>query len=145
MTATTIFQPAAVLVLWTLLVLLLLPLRRFRAAARKQVTATDFRFGESAKVPPDVSIPNRAWMNLLEAPVLFYVGSIIWFCVGGFDQTIVTIAWAYVALRIVHTLVHITYNNVFHRLAVFALSNIALIAFWIPLVVIIFKPAAPAL
>jgi hypothetical protein len=137
-----LFQPVAVLVVWTLLVLLLVPIRRFRAAAKQKVTANDFRFGESATVPPDVSIPNRAWMNLLEAPLLFYVGSIIWFSIGGADQTILNIAWAYVALRIVHTLIHVTYNQVLHRLIVFALSNIALVMFWVPLLIAVMTPPA---
>ena len=38
-----------------------------------QVAADDFKYGESANVPGDVSIPNRNYMNLLEMPVLFYV------------------------------------------------------------------------
>jgi hypothetical protein len=33
----------------------------------------DFKFGESARVPGNVSVPNRNLMNLLELPVLFYV------------------------------------------------------------------------
>lgn len=142
MPATAIFQPAAVLALWTLLVLFLIPFRRFRAAAAKRVTAEDFRFGESARVPADVSVPNRAWMNLLEAPVLFYVACMIWHAVGQVTDLVVAIAWTYVGLRIVHTLVHVTYNNVFHRLSVFALSNLALTIFWILLAVVLWS--APA-
>jgi len=142
MPATAIFQPAAVLALWTLLVLFLIPFRRFRAAAAKRVTAEDFRFGESARVPADVSVPNRAWMNLLEAPVLFYVACMIWYAIGQVTDLVVAIAWTYVGLRIAHTLVHVTYNNVFHRLSVFALSNIALTIFWILLAVALWS--APA-
>lgn len=135
MSATAIFQPASVLALWTLLVLFLIPLRRFRASFARQVTAEDFRFGESARVPADVSIPNRAWMNLLEAPVLFYVACVIWYLTGKATPTVVAIAWTYVGLRIGHTLIHVTYNNVIHRLVVFALSNIALTVLWILLAV----------
>lgn len=135
MSATAIFQPASVLALWTLLVLFLIPLRRFRASFARQVTAEDFRFGESARVPADVSIPNRAWMNLLEAPVLFYVACVIWYLTGQATPTVVAIAWTYVGLRIGHTLIHVTYNNVIHRLVVFALSNIALTVLWILLAV----------
>ncbi|MEZ6029685.1 MAG: MAPEG family protein [Hyphomonadaceae bacterium] len=142
MPATAIFQPAAVLALWTLLVLFLIPFRRFRAAAAKRVTAEDFRFGESARVPADVSVPNRAWMNLLEAPVLFYVACMIWHAIGQVTDLVVAIAWTYVGLRIVHTLVHVTYNNVFHRLSIFALSNLALTVFWILLAVALWS--APA-
>jgi len=40
-------------------------------------------------------------------------------------------AWAYVALRIVHSLIHLTYNQVLHRLAAFTLSNGALVVLWV--------------
>lgn len=142
MSDTAIFMPVAVLALWTLLVLGLVPLRRFAAASKKKVTAEDFRFGESANVPGEVSVANRAWMNLLEAPVLFYVGSIVVFLTGNVDAYAVNLAWAYVALRIAHTLVHVTYNNVFHRLTAFALSNFVLIALWIMLAVRLWSTGA---
>ncbi len=133
MQQTDIFLPVAALALWTLLVLGLVPIRRFTAASQKKVTAEDFRFGESANVPGDVAIANRAWMNLLEAPLLFYVACLIFFVTARVDQPAVILAWAYVALRIAHTLVHVTYNKVFHRLTAFALSNIVLVTIWVRL------------
>lgn len=73
MNSSAILLPVMILVGWTLVVLLNIPFRRFRAIARRQVSAEDFRYGESARVPPPVSLPNRNFMNLLEVPVLFYV------------------------------------------------------------------------
>lgn len=137
-----IFLPAAALALWTLLVLLLIPVRRFRAGALKQVTADDFRLGESTRVPPEVAIPNRAWMNLLEAPLLFYVACVVLFSIHTVDQPALTLAWAYVGLRIVHTLIHVTYNRVFHRLIAFALSNVVLVILWIRVVTALLAPEA---
>lgn len=131
MPQTQIFLPVAVLALWTLLVLGLVPIRRFAAASKKKVTAEDFRFGESANVPGEVAIANRAWMNLLEAPLLFYVACIVLFVMARVDDNAVYIAWAYVGLRVVHTLIHVTYNKVFHRLTAFALSNVVLVTLWI--------------
>ena len=69
-------------------------------------------------------------MNLLELPVLFYAGSLMYFVAGRVDQTTLAVAWAYVALRAVHSLIHVTYNNVFHRLTAFAISNFVLMAYW---------------
>ena len=40
-------------------------------------------------------------------------------------------AWTYVGLRAVHSVIHVTYNNVMHRLSAFALSNIVLGLFWV--------------
>jgi len=63
-------------------VLLLIPFRRFRAAFAGQVGAGDFRYGESARVPGEVSIPNRNYMNLLELPVLFYIVCVLDYVTG---------------------------------------------------------------
>ena len=112
-------------------VLLLIPIRRFRAGALGQITADDFKFGESVTVPGHVSIPNRAMMNLLELPMLFYVGSLMFFVTGKVDGVALGVAWTYVALRFVHSAIHLTYNNVRHRLIPFAASNVVLIVYWV--------------
>lgn len=114
----------------TFLVLGLIPIRRFRAAAAGLVTPDDFKLGESAAVPGHVAVVNRAYMNLLELPMLFYVGGLMYFVAGRVDATALALAWTYVSLRALHSVIHITYNNVFHRLAAFALSNVVLMVFW---------------
>jgi len=126
-----IFGPMGVMALLTFMVLGFIPTRRFRAAFAGRVKADDFKFGESPTVPGDVSIPNRNYMNLLELPTLFYVASLMYFVAGRLDQTALNVAWAYVGLRVVHSAIHITYNNVFHRLTAFAISNFVLLAFWV--------------
>jgi hypothetical protein len=126
-----IFYPVLALVAWTGIVLLLIPIARFRAGFRREVRADDFRFGESASVPGRVSIPNRDYMNLLEAPMLFYVVVILLFVTSGVSGTAIVLAWAYVALRVVHSLIHLTYNRVQHRLLAFGLSTIVLGALWV--------------
>lgn len=125
-----IFLPVCVLVFWTLGVLSIVPVVRTRAARAGRVHVKDFRYGESPNVPGDVSLPNRAFMNLLELPVLFYVLCLALFATGRVDGTYLAMAWSFAALRSVHTLVHLTYNNVLHRLAVFALGMIVLAAMW---------------
>jgi hypothetical protein len=115
----------------TFLVLILIPIARFRAAFAGKVTAEDFKLGESQRVPPRTSLPNRNLMNLLEMPVLFYVLCLICLTTHHIDATLVTAAWIYVGLRAVHSLVHITYNNVFHRLTVYATSNLLLTLMWV--------------
>lgn len=126
-----IFAPMGALALLTFIVLGLIPLRRFRAAFAGHVKPEDFRFGESAAVPGHVSIPNRNYMNLLELPMLFYVASLMYFVSGKVDGVTMAVAWTYVALRAIHTLIHLTYNNVMHRLTAFALSNAVLGVFWV--------------
>ncbi|MBL8770187.1 MAG: MAPEG family protein [Phenylobacterium sp.] len=126
-----IFAPMGAMALLTFIVLGFIPARRFRAVAGGRVTGEDFRFGESGAVPGDVSIPNRNYMNLLELPVLFYVGGLMYYVAGRLDQTALAVAWAYVALRVIHSAIHLTYNNVIHRLTAFAISNFVLMAFWL--------------
>ena len=131
MDADLIFQPMGVLALLTFIALLLIPAARFRAAFSGAVKRGDFKYGESANVPGQVAIPNRNYMNLLEVPVLFYVVCLMYYVSDRVDQSLLTMAWAYVGFRAVHSLVHLTYNHVFHRLVVFGISNVILILLWL--------------
>src|ERR1700755_3032887 len=101
-----IFLPMGALALLTFLVLTLVPVRRFRAAFSGEVGPADFKYGESAKVPGHVSIPNRNYMNLLEMPMLFYVMCLMLRVSGRVDGTFLALAWVYVGLRLLHSLVH---------------------------------------
>ncbi len=96
------------------------------------------RLGESERVPPHVAVINRNYMNLLQAPVLFYVACLGFFVTGEADRTALWLAWAYVAFRVAHTAVHLTSNNVMHRLAAFGLSMAVLAAMWVWLVARVF-------
>jgi hypothetical protein len=55
------------------------------------------------------------------------------------DAAGLALAWAYVACRALHSLIHLTYNNVFHRLAAFAAGYVVLLAIWIRLVLAVVK------
>ncbi len=126
-----VFLPMGALALLTFLVLILIPFRRFQAGFAGQVTAADFRFGESARVPGEVSIPNRNYMNLLEMPILFYVICLMLYVSHRVQPGFLWLAWTYVGLRVLHSLVHLTYNRVVHRLTLFALSNFVVISMWV--------------
>ena len=130
MDKTSILFPMVALATLTFAVLLLIPLRRFRAGFAGQVNADDFKYGESERVPPEVGVPNRNMMNLLELPVLFYVACLTYYVTERIDDAALTLAWAYVGLRVAHSAIHLTYNRVRHRLVVFAVSNVVLIMFW---------------
>ena len=131
MNQAAIFAPMGALALLTFVVLGFIPVRRFRAAFAGQVKRDDFKYGESPAVPGEVSIPNRNYMNLLELPMLFYVAGLMYYLAGRVDAAALAVAWTYVALRAIHSIIHLTYNNVFHRLAAFAASNFVLMAYWV--------------
>ena len=111
-------------------------MKRIRAAVNKQVKIDDFKYGESDTVPVWVCLPNRNFMNLLEVPLLFYVVSIFIFITQHVDMLFVYLAWAYVVLRIVHSAIHLGYNNVVHRALIFGLSNAVLVIMWLRIALI---------
>ncbi len=121
-----IFVPVVVLAFWTFAVLLLVPFSRAHGATRPDAVGAQ---------PAPVNVPNRNFMNLLEVPVLFYVGCIVLFLTGGASYLTIAIAWIFVALRIVHSAIHLTYNRIPHRGAAFAASNIAAVALWVVLAI----------
>ena len=131
MRAEAVFVPVAVLALWTGVVLLIVGGSRIQAVRAGRVTANAFSFGESPEVPPEVSLVNRNLMNLLEMPMLFYVACIAFYATGHVDRGVLALAWLFVALRLVHSMIHLTWNHILSRLAVFGLSNFVLLAIWI--------------
>ncbi|MEO8145914.1 MAG: MAPEG family protein [Betaproteobacteria bacterium] len=134
MDKTSILFPMVALATLTFAVLLLIPVRRFRAGIAGQIRYDDFRYGESERVPPEVRVPNRNMMNLLELPMLFYVACLIYLVIGRVDEYALALAWLYVGLRVVHSAIHVTYNRVPHRLVAFGLSNVVLVMFWTNLI-----------
>lgn len=130
MESEAIFQPMGALALLTLLVLTLVAVRRFGSGYRGETSYRNFRIGESDATPDYVRLANRNFVNLLEAPVLFYVVCLMYAVAGRVSPAAVTLAWVYVGLRAAHSAVHLGYNNVLHRFIVYLASNVALIALW---------------
>jgi len=58
--------------------------------------------------------------NLYELPTIFYALCLTAFAVGASDGVTVALAWAFVASRVVHSAIHLTYNNVLHRFLAYA-------------------------
>ena len=123
-----ILYPVFALAAWTLAVLVLVPLVRVRSVMRREIGPDDFKHGESPRVPGYVSIPNRNYMNLLELPLLFYVVCLLLVVTAGASDLAVALAWAYVALRVVHSLVQVLANHIQTRFALFFVSSLVLLA-----------------
>ena len=70
------------------------------------------------------------YRNLFEAPVLFYVALLAALATGAVSPLVVSLAWAYVALRYLHSYIHCTYNRIMHRVYAFFAGNIVLWALW---------------
>ncbi|MGE5624049.1 MAG: MAPEG family protein [Bacillota bacterium] len=134
----SIFAPVLVLVFLTFAVMLYMGFKRFGAGFAGRVRAHDFRYGESANVPPDVAVVNRNFMNLLEAPVLFYAACLTAYVTHTVTAVTLYLAWTYVVLRLVHTVIHLAYNRILYRFAAYASSNAVLAALWLWLAAALF-------
>jgi hypothetical protein len=131
MQQTAIFGPVVTLALLTLLVLGYTGYKRFHAGFAGRVKGSDFRYGETANVPPDVAVANRNFMNLLEAPVLFYVLCLCLYVTGHVTTVTLSLAWAYVGLRCVHSAIHLAYNRILYRFGAYAASCVVLAVMWL--------------
>lgn len=127
-----IFGPAIVLVLWSLVMLAWLALTRLPAMARAGVVLGEVvgkRGADLEGVVPDrVNWKSHNYAHLMEQPTLFYATVIILGVIGQGEGLNLQLAWAYVGLRIVHSIVQATWNRVSVRFAIFSLSTVALLA-----------------
>lgn len=68
--------------------------------------------------------------NLFEVPVLFYAVVPLLILVHAASRAALVLAWAFVALRALHSLIHLTYNRVVHRFAAYALGTLCVFGLW---------------
>ena len=86
---------------------------------------------------PDSAAPSNNLKNLFELPVLFYAAVLLSLVLMIQDVLLVQLAWAFVILRVLHSGIHCSYNNVNHRFAVYALSSLVLLMMWLRLAIFI--------
>ena len=67
-------------------------------------------------------------------PVLFYVAGVLYLALDQTGSFAIYCAWAFVASRVLHTLIHLGYNNVLHRMMVFFIGNVCVLAMWISII-----------
>jgi hypothetical protein len=73
----------------------------------------------------------NAFHNQLETPLLFYLLVVLLLVTNKTTETLVYLAWGYVILRVIHAMIHITYNNVLHRFMAFAATIGILLVMWL--------------
>ena len=77
-------------------------------------------------------------VNQFEMPVLFYLAVVLALMLLIQDPVLAALAWVFVALRIVHAVIHTTYNAVMHRFWVYIGSCVALFLMWVRLAAVVF-------
>lgn len=70
-------------------------------------------------------------LNLFEIPVLFYTLAALLIATQQVTPMLLNLAWAFVALRALHSVIHCTINKVHLRGAIYTLSTLVLFAMWI--------------
>lgn len=135
MTIDPIWLPTAGMVFVTALVWIKLYADRLGEMRDKRISPQSLATARAAAGRLEITRAADNFRNLFEVPVLFYVLCIALAVTGGSTPGFVAAAWAYVILRALHSLIHVTYNRVMHRFLVYAASTVLLFGMWIAFVV----------
>lgn len=136
-----LLAPAAVLALWTLIMLLWTAATRFPAMSKLGMSASTARAGGRGQdldgvLPPEVQWKSHNYTHLLEQPTLFYAIVLILFVGGGTTALTVGLAWAYTALRVVHSIWQATINTIPVRFSIFVASTVVLLVLTVMAVIL---------
>lgn len=132
METNAILGPVAALALWSMIIWVWMYATRIPAMQRAKIDAAKMVGGTGKNLdevlPPDVQWKAHNYNHLMEQPTVFYAVALA-LAVGGMGGGLnAQIGWAYVGLRIIHSLIQVTVNRVLWRFAVFALASLALLA-----------------
>lgn len=126
----SILQPVVALAAWTMVMWFWLYGTRIPALSAAKVDPDDLAHDPTKNLdsilPPQVMWKAHNYNHLHEAPTVFYAVSIVLALIGAGDGINTQIAWAYVALRVIHSIIQSTVNKLKIRFTVFALSSFCL-------------------
>ena len=125
-----IFLPALAMVALTIVVWLRMYAMRIGEMKRGRIHPQSV--ATSAQMAARLSDTRAAdnFRNLFELPVLFYAAVLLVAQSGLESPVTVGLAWALVALRVLHSWIHCTSNKVMHRFSVYVAGGVALWALW---------------
>jgi hypothetical protein len=124
-----VLLPVFAQVILTFVVAYILAYQRITAIRSGQVHPSKIALREP-NWPLDASKTSNNLLSQFEIPVLFYVLMILLLITRKADIILMTLAWIFVALRIVHAYVHLTSNRVSLRGPLFILGVIVLTIMW---------------
>ena len=124
-----LFAPVMALVLWTFAMCVWLYATRIPAMVRQKIVYDPHRPVEDfqAQLPAEVRWKADNYNHLLEQPTLFYAVSLTLAILGADGAWNLALAWGYVALRIVHSLVQATVNVILVRFGIFIAATVVLL------------------
>jgi hypothetical protein len=127
-----ILAPVVALVLWTLLVQLWMYATRLPAMRRAGISLAGRRGGRpgllDGVVEDQVQWKAHNYNHLMEQPTLFYATALTLALLGLGAGLNLYLAWAYVGIRVLHSLVQATVNIILYRFLLFNLASVVLLA-----------------
>ncbi|WP_310496323.1 MAPEG family protein [Sandarakinorhabdus sp.] len=131
-----IFAPVIALAGWTLVMWVWMYATRLPAMKRAGIDGTRMVGADGTGLRAELNAKGEqraSWVadnynHLHEQPTLFYAVALVLAMIGQGGGLNATIAWAYVALRVAHSLVQVTVNVVLVRFVLFSLGTLALMA-----------------
>jgi hypothetical protein len=124
-----ILTPALALVCWTLVVWAWMYATRIPAMQKAKIDPqAAIHPGSLSVLPASVRVVADNYNHLHEQPTIFYALVFYTHLTGAGDSLSVLLAWAYVALRVAHSIAQIVLQRVVIRFALFALGSIVLMA-----------------
>ena len=131
MSVLSLVYPMLALVLLTSIVLIVLFRSRVRMVREGLAPVSYFRVFQGSPEPEFAAKPGRHFANLFEAPTLFYVACLTAMVAGVTGTAVVALAWGYVAMRYLHTYIHLGSNRVRHRMRAYFASWLFLVILWV--------------
>ena len=130
-TTAEFLTPVLALVCWTLVVWAWMYATRIPAMKQAGIDPQEAAYPGtwSHRLRPGVRSVADNYNHLHEQPTIFYALMFFAAMTGGGDPTALKLAWAYVIIRVLHSLVQATINRVIVRFSIFALGSIVLMIF----------------
>ena len=119
-----IAQVALVMVIWWRMYV-----TRVREMRSRRIRPQALATSRHMSVLQDVTAADN-FRNLFEIPVLFFAVCLALAVTDTVTPVQIALAWTFVALRAMHSLIHVTYNRVVHRFAAYVASSLCVFAMW---------------
>ena len=141
--STDILKPVAVLIAWSLIMLVWAVIVRLPAMKRAGIDINKAVGGHPGALDGVVEAkaqwPVHNYIHLMEQPTLFYAVTLLHAFIGMGTGVSVTLAWGYVLLRIAHSILQATVNIIRFRFLLFALSTLCLMALSLHALIAMFR------
>ncbi|MFT6835665.1 MAG: hypothetical protein ACJA0H_001705 [Francisellaceae bacterium] len=133
---TTLLYPAFILMILTIMSLFVLLFARVVALRGEYVNKDHFKsMNFDANKNKWLIIASRHYENLGILSNVFYICIVLIVILQYTNTTYIILAWLFIGFRFIHSIIHLTYNNVLQRMAAFLISNCFLITIVLLLII----------